>query len=98
MTSTPLTRLEQSFTDIAAANRLTRFAVTYCGEQYGEGYRFSATGHFDDAAEGRLGCASGEGASTNEAIGDMLRQVDSKRTISAMPALYSDEPLIVEAA
>ena len=100
MASAPLNKLEASFADIAARNRLTTFAVAYSGEQHGPRYRFHATGHFDDAAEGQIPCDSGDGATIEAAIREMLGKVDSKRRLPlhGSEALYGDETELEQAA
>ncbi len=95
-----LNKLELSFAALSAKHNLTSLAVAYRGEQFGPKYRFCATGHFDDAAEGQIPCASGHGEDIETATRNMLSEVTERRLIAlhGEDALYGNDPLEQEAA
>lgn len=92
-----LNPLERSFADIARANRFIRFTVAYCGEQFGARHRFEAVAHFNDAAEGQIPCASGSGATIANAIDELRRSVEAKRTMIASLPIYGEAGLMESA-
>ncbi len=95
-----LNNLEQSFAALFTRHRLTNFGVAYHGDRHGGAYRFHATAHFDDAAEGQIPCATGDGYNIETAIRAMLGELDAKRRLPLVgeEALYGDDPLVAEAA